>query len=92
MTPQPTNPAVDIAVIYERLGTLAEKIESLGAKIDRQSAHRDAAIAELEERVERIEATVTKARGFIAGLAMGGGLLGGLASSLLTHWMSAGRL
>lgn len=91
MVPAP-NPAVDIAVIYERLGSLAEKIEALGNKIDRQSAHRDAAIAELEDRVERIEQQVTRARGFIAGVAMGGGLLGGLASSALTYWMSAGRL
>jgi hypothetical protein len=30
---------------------------------------------------------VTRARGFIAGLAMGGGVLGGVTSTLLTHWM-----
>jgi hypothetical protein len=79
--------AVDIAVLYERLGNLSAQIEALGVKIDRQSAHRDEAIAELEERVERIEDQVTRARGFLAGLAMGGGLLGGLTSTLLTHWM-----
>lgn len=80
--------SVDIAIIYERLGTLSEKIEALGLKIDRQSAHRDKAIAELEERVQHIETQVTKARGFLAGLAMGGGLLGGIASTLLTHWIA----
>ena len=82
--------AVDIAVLYERLGNLSAQIEALSRKIDGQSAHRDKAIAELESRVESIEAQVTRARGFLAGLAMGGGLLGGLTSTLLTHWMSAG--
>ena len=82
-----TSTAVDIAVLYERLGNLGAQIEALSQKIDGQSAHRDRAIAELEERVESIEEQVTRARGFIAGLAMGGGLLGGVASTLLTHWM-----
>ena len=85
-----TSTAVDIAVLYERLGNLGAQIEALSQKIDGQSAHRDRAIAELEERVESIEEQVTRARGFLAGLAMGGGLLGGLTSTLLTHWMSAG--
>jgi len=82
-----TSTAVDIAVLYERLGNLGAQIEALSQKIDGQSAHRDRAIAELEERVESIEEQVTRARGFVAGLAMGGGLLGGVASTLLTHWM-----
>jgi len=84
------NPTVDIAIIYERLGQLAVSIDALSRKIDGQSAHRDQAIAELEDRVERIEYQVTRARGFVAGVALGGGLLGGVASTLLSHWMAAG--
>ncbi len=80
--------AVDIAVLYERLGNLSAQIEALAAKIDPQSAHRDEGVAELEERVERIEDQVKRARGFIAGLPIGGGLLGGAASKLLTHWIA----
>jgi hypothetical protein len=84
------DPAIAIAVLFERFDNLGLKIDELSRKIDGQSAHRDKAIAELEERVERIEDQVTRARGFVAGVALGGGLLGGVVSTVLSHWMAAG--
>ena len=84
------DPAIAIAILYERFDNLGAKIDELSRKIDGQSAHRDKAIAELEERVEHIEEQVTRARAFVAGVALGGGILGGVASTLLSHWMSAG--
>ena len=80
--------AVDIAVLFERLGVLGAQIEALSDKIDGQSAHRDKAISDLETRVAHIETTVTRARGFVAGIAAGGGVLGGVVSTMMAHWMS----
>lgn len=84
------DPAIAIAVLYERFDNLGLKIDELSRKIDGQSAHRDKALAELEDRVEHVEHQITRARAFVGGLALGGGLLGGIASSALSHWMSTG--
>jgi hypothetical protein len=73
----PTDPTVAIAVLYERIGHVIEKVDALGAKIDAQSAHRDQMLADLEERVETIERQITGVRGFLTGIAALAGLLGG---------------
>ena len=73
----PSDPTVAIAVLYERIGHVIEKVDALSAKIDAQSAHRDLMIQDLEERVQIIERQITGARGFLAGIAALGGLLGG---------------
>jgi hypothetical protein len=73
----PSDPTVAIAVLYERMGHVIEKVDALTAKIDAQSLHRDQMIQDLEDRVEVIEKQITGARGFLAGLAVLGGLLGG---------------
>jgi hypothetical protein len=73
----PTDPTVAIAVLYERIGHVIEKVDALAAKIDAQSAHRDLVLQDLEERVEVIEKQISGARGFLTGLAVLGGLLGG---------------
>ena len=77
MATPPSDPTVAIAVLYERIGHVIEKVDALGAKIDAQSAHREQMIEELEGRVEVIEKQITGARGFLTGLAVLGGLLGG---------------
>jgi len=72
-----TDPAIAIAVLYERLGHVIEKVDALAAKIDIQSEQRNQMILDLEERVETIEKQITGARAFFAGIAAFGGILGG---------------
>jgi hypothetical protein len=83
----PSDPTVAIAVLYERIGHVIEKVDALAAKIDAQSAHRDEMISDLEERVETIEKQISGARGFLAGLAVLGGLLGGGVAAGLGQMM-----
>lgn len=77
VTSPATDPAIAIAVLYERLGHVIEKVDALAVKIDAQSAHRDKMIHDLEDRVEVIEKQITGARAFLAGVAALGGILGG---------------
>ena len=72
-----TDPSVAIAVLYERVGHVIEKVDALTEKIDAQDRKRTAALDELETRVEHIEKTVSGFRWFIAGIAASGGALGG---------------
>lgn len=83
----PTDPTVAIAVLYERIGHVIEKVDALSAKIDAQSAHRDQMLTDLEERVETIEKQMTGARGFLAGVAALGGVLGGGVAAGLAQMM-----
>lgn len=79
----PNDPIVAVAVLYERLGHVIEKVDALSDKIDRQSAHRDHIMTELEVRIEQIEMRVNKTAWFLAGVAAGGGLLGGSLAGVL---------
>lgn len=83
----PTDPTVAIAVLYERIGHVIEKVDALSAKIDAQSAHRDQMLTDLEERVQTIEKQMTGARGFLAGIAALGGVLGGSVAAGLAQMM-----
>ncbi len=77
MSALPNDPTVAVAVLYERLGHVIEKVDALSVKIDRQSAHRDNVMEDMDERITKIEHQMSKARGFVFGLAAGGGALGG---------------
>jgi len=79
----PTDPIVAVAVLYERMGHVIEKVDALSAKIDRQSAHRDSIMSELEIRIEKIEEQVNRTKWFLAGVAAGGGLLGGSVAGMI---------
>jgi hypothetical protein len=83
----PNDPSIAIAVLYERLGHVIEKMDLLSAKIDRQSAHRDHIMSDMERRVESIEQEFSKTKWFLAGLATGGGLLGGAVASMFTKML-----
>jgi hypothetical protein len=76
-------PEVAIAVLFERIGSLAEKIDALSTRIE--AAHRSdlERIREVETRLEVVEDKLLASRWFVAGLAAGGGLLGGTASTVL---------
>lgn len=73
----PENPEVAIAVLYERMGHVIARLDEMNAKLDRRFAHAEAQTAELEKRVEKIEQDLTRARGFLFGLAATGGFVGG---------------
>ena len=85
MSALPHDPAVAIAVLYERLGHVMEKVDALSEKIDRQSKHRDEMIGELEERIDRVESQFSRIKWFLAGLAAGGGALGGSVAAGLVR-------
>lgn len=79
----PHDPTVAVAVLYERLGHVIEKVDALSAKIDRHSAHRDNIMEEMESRIEKIEEQVNRTKWFLAGVAAGGGLLGGSLAGVI---------
>ena len=66
-----------IAVLYERMEHIIRAVENLSDKMDAHNEARKQVLAELEDRVEKIESIVDRARWFTVGLAIGGGLLGG---------------
>ena len=66
-----------IAVLYERMEHIIRAVDALSDKMDAHNEARKQVLAELEERVEKIESTIDRARYFTVGLAIGGGLLGG---------------
>lgn len=72
-----TDPQVSIAVLFERIGHIVEKVDTLAAKIDAHQKRETRQIEELEERVERIEKQMLSVRWFLAGVAAAGGALGG---------------
>ena len=77
MPDQHTDPTIAIAVLYERLGHVIEKVDALTDKIDAQDDKRTKALQELEDRVEHIEKQVSGVRWFLAGVAVAGGAVGG---------------
>jgi len=85
VTAVPTQPEVAIAVLYERLGHVIDRIDKLDQKLDAQNSARAAALAELEDRVESLERDIDRARWFIAGVAAGGGALGGSVAAFLVR-------
>lgn len=85
----PNDPAIAVHVLYERLGHVIEKVDALSVKIDRQSAHRDHVMIEVESRIEAIEQQVNRARWFLAGVAAGGGLLGGSVAGMIAKMLGS---
>ena len=81
----PHDPTVAVAVLYERLGHVIEKVDALTNKLDKQSAHRDFMMTEMENRIEQIEQQVNRAKWFLAGVAAGGGLLGGTVAGMIAQ-------
>lgn len=89
-TPLSHDPSVAIAVLFERLGHVIEKVDALSRKLDQQDIKRTAALVELEERVENIERQVNGVRWFLAGIAAGGGALGGAVASMVAKMLGGG--
>jgi len=81
--PPNAEPQIAIAVLFERLGHLMEKVENLSAKLDAQDAKRTEALTELEGRVEQIERQMSGIRWFLAGIATAGGALGGSVAGMV---------
>lgn len=81
----PDDPNIAIAVLYERLGHVILKLDDLGVRMDRQSRHGDDVIGDLDTRISALEDSVNHARWFLAGVAAGGGALGGAVATMLAQ-------
>lgn len=84
----PENPEVAIAILFERLGHVISRLDDMNAKLDRKFLHAEQQTAELEKRVEKIEQDLTRARGFLFGLAAAGGAVGGSVATALAKVLS----
>lgn len=78
-----SDPQIAIAVLFERLGHVMEKVDNLSAKLDAQDAKRTEALTELEGRVEHIERQMNGIKWFLAGVAAAGGALGGSIAGMV---------
>jgi hypothetical protein len=68
---------VAVAVLFERLGHVMEKVDNLSAKLDEQEARREKSLKDLEGRVVEIEGQVSGVKWFFTGIAVAGGAIGG---------------
>lgn len=85
-----SDPNIAIAVLFERLGNVITKLDELSQKMDNQSVDRDRVLNELEERIVEVEKTLSRARGFMAGIAAGGGAIGGAVASIVANALGGG--
>ena len=81
----PRDPAIDIAVLYERVEHIIRQIDQLSRAVEQNNKHRDAQLVEIEERVEHVERTIDRARWFLFGLAAAGGAIGGTVASVISQ-------
>ena len=85
-----TDPVIAIAVLFERMGHVIEKVDALSAKLDAQDRKRTEALQELEDRVEHIEKQVAGVRWFLAGVAVAGGAVGGSVVAWVAKMLGGG--
>jgi hypothetical protein len=90
MPDQHNDPVIAIAVLFERMGHVIEKVDALSAKLDAQDEKRTEALQELEDRVEHIEKQVSSVRWFLAGIAAAGGAIGGSIAAGIAKMIGAG--
>lgn len=84
-----SDPQIAVAILFERLGHVIEKVDALSAKLDDQDNKRTKALNELEERVEHIERRMTSVGWFLAGIACAGGAVGGSAAAMVAKMLGA---
>lgn len=89
-TVMPGDPQIAVAILFERLGHVIEKVDALSAKLDAQDTKRTEALVELEERVENIERRMTSVGWFLAGIACAGGAVGGSAAAMVAKVIGGG--
>ena len=89
-TPMPTDPQIAVAILFERIGHVIEKVDALSATLDAQDMKRTQALGELEARVEHIERRMTSVGWFLAGIACAGGAVGGSAAAMVAQMFGAG--
>lgn len=85
-----SDPQVAVAILFERLGHVIEKVDALSIKLDDQDSKRTKALSELEARVEHIERRMTSVGWFLAGIACAGGAVGGSAAAMVAQMLGAG--
>jgi hypothetical protein len=86
----PTDPQIAVAILFERIGHVIEKVDALSAKLDAQDTKRTEALKELETRVEHIEKRMTSVGWFLAGIACAGGAVGGSVASMVAKMIGTG--
>ena len=86
----PSDPQIAVAILFERLGHVIEKVDALSAKLDAQDSKRTEALSELESRVEHIERKMNGVGWFLAGIACAGGAVGGSAAAMVAKMLGAG--
>lgn len=84
------DPQIAVAILFERLGHVIEKVDALSVKLDVQDTKRTKALNELEERVEHIEKRMTGVGWFLAGVACAGGAVGGSIAGMIAKMIGAG--
>ncbi len=92
MTTQPASGAdtsIAVAVLFERLGHVMEKVDNLSAKLDTQDQKRTEALQQLEHRVEEIEQQMISVKWFLAGIAAAGGAVGGSVAAGIAKMIGA---
>jgi hypothetical protein len=89
-SPHEYDPAVAVAILFERLGHVMEKVDAMSAKIDSQELHRQQALSDLESRVAEIEQQITSVRWFLAGIAAAGGAAGGAVAAGIAKMIGVG--
>jgi hypothetical protein len=89
MTPT-TDTSVAVAVLFERLGHVIEKVDALSAKLDAQDDRRSQALNSLETRVEEIETQFSSVKWFLAGVACAGGAVGGSLAAGVAKMLGVG--
>lgn len=85
MAEYPFSKDPDVAVLYERIDNVITKVDLIDVKLDAQELKRETANNGLEKRVEHIEKQIAGVRWFVLGIAAGGGVLGGVVSSVITR-------
>jgi hypothetical protein len=89
-SPHDYDPAVAVAILFERLGHVMEKVDAMSAKIDQQETNRQQALAELDSRVGEIEKQIASVRWFLAGIAAAGGAAGGAVAAGIAKMIGVG--
>jgi hypothetical protein len=83
------SPEIAVAILFERLGNVVERLDKLDKKLDQHNAARTEVLADLEKRVQHVERSLDRARWFLAGIAAAGGALGGGIAAIVARALGA---
>lgn len=85
MEQSPDDLRVAVAILHERMTHVIARLDEAHSKLDRRFASTESQALELEVRIDKLEADLNRARGFLFGLAAAGGVVGGGIASALAQ-------